>query len=65
MDEDKLDEDLKSAMIAYFEGWELVELLEVPIELIVELLEDYIIDNIEDIEEEIGYSTNNTSDDGD
>lgn len=51
----RLDDGLKKAIIAYFEGFELVELLEIPIEDVVELLEEYIIDDAEFVAEQIGY----------
>ena len=62
MDEGKLDGDMKNAIVAYFEGFELVEFMQVPVEVIVELLEDYILDNLLDISDEIGYN-NGTDED--
>lgn len=55
MDDAGLDPVLKNAIVAYFEGWELVDYLEVPIDVVVELLEEYIIDNMEDISDRIGF----------
>lgn len=53
MDEGELSPLVKLALIDKFEGWELVEFLNIPIEKIVELLEEDILDNLEDIYEEL------------
>lgn len=56
MDEGELSPLVKSALIDKFEGWELVEFLNISIEKIVELLEEDILDNLEDIYEELDLS---------
>lgn len=53
----KMDEDFKQILIDRFEAWELVELLQVPIEEIVELLEATIEEKIDDLEEIVGIGT--------
>ena len=62
MDEERLDPLTKTAIVAYFDGFELVEFLQVPTEVIVELLEEYILDNLDDLNEEMGL-TNDTEED--
>lgn len=51
MDEVELDSDLKSAICDRLEGWELVEFLNIPIEDIVELFEEDILDNIVEVKD--------------
>lgn len=63
MDEERLDRELKNAIIAYFEGYELVEYMQVSVEDIIELLEEHVLDNITDIKEEIGYNNDTDEDD--
>lgn len=63
MDEDGLDPGLKKALVAYFEGFELVELLDVPIEVIVEALEEYIIEEQAQLAEYIRYNDEGEEDD--
>lgn len=63
MDETKLDPELRGAIIAYFEGWELVDFLRVPIDVVVDVLEDYVIDNVDEVEEFIGYNSEDEDDD--
>jgi len=62
MDEGEISPMVIEALIDRFEGWELVEFLDVPIERIVQLLEEEIIDNIEDIEEELQLNKDNNND---
>lgn len=64
MPEEILDPELKKAIMAYFEGFELVELLEVPIEVIVEVLEEYVIENQQELAEIIRYNEEDEDDDG-
>lgn len=56
LDEDSLDPSFKSAISDRLNGWELVEFLDIPIEDIVELFEEEILDNIEEIKELIGFT---------
>lgn len=63
MDESELDPGLKKALVAYFEGFELVELLDVPIEVIVEALEEYIIEEQAQLAEYIRYNDEGEEDD--
>lgn len=53
MDEEELPDDLKAALADRLEGWELVEMLEIPIEDIIELFEPDILDHLDDILEEL------------
>jgi len=55
MDEGELSPLIRNALIDKFEGWELVEFLNISIERIVDLLEEDIVDNIEDVYEELGF----------
>lgn len=61
--DNRLDPVLKEAIIAYFEGWELVELLEVPIETVVELLEEHILDELTIVQEELGWEEGENEED--
>lgn len=63
MDEGELSPLIREALIDRFEGWELVEFLNVSIERIVELLEEEILDNIEDVQEELGLEKDNDNED--
>lgn len=63
MDEDKLNPALRNALIDFFEGWELVEFLRTPTEVLVDLLEDDIIDNQHDLAEFIGFDLEDEDED--
>lgn len=65
MDEERLTEEKRGAIVAYFEGWELVELLEVPIDIIIDALEDYVMDSLGAIEEYMGIDDNGSSEEQD
>lgn len=56
-----LDEDLKEIICDRLEGWELVEFLQIPIELIVETFEDKIQENIEDVKDFCGLREENNN----
>ncbi len=56
MDEGELSPIVRSALIDKFEGWELVEFLNISIDRIVDLLEEDIVENLEDIYEELGFT---------
>ena len=56
MDEGELSPLIRNALIDKFEGWELVEFLNISIERIVDLLEEDIVDNLEDVYDELGLS---------
>tara|TARA_B100000745_G_C19915303_1_gene307321 strand:+ start:281 stop:589 length:309 start_codon:yes stop_codon:yes gene_type:complete len=45
----KVDDELKKAICDRLEGWELVDFLQVPIEEILDLLEERVEENIEDV----------------
>jgi hypothetical protein len=51
----KMDEEFRKILIDYFTGPELVDLLEIPVEELVDLLQDYILDMKEEIDEFICY----------
>lgn len=53
--QEKLDPGLRDAICDRLNGWELVEFLSIPIEDIVALLEDQIIENINDVADFIDY----------
>jgi len=57
MDEGELSPLIRNALIDKYEGWELVEFLNISIDRIVDLLEEDILDNIEDICEELDFNT--------
>jgi len=57
MDEGELSPLIRNALIDKFEGWELVEFLDISIERIVDLLEEDIIDSLEDVYDELGLDT--------
>lgn len=50
-----LDRETRKRIEDYFEGFELVELLDIPVEDILEAFEDLIEENIDEINETIGY----------
>ena len=53
MDEDKLPENIKEAIADRYEGWELAELLDLPVRDIIYYFESEIIEHIEEIKEEL------------
>lgn len=57
-----MDDNFKKALIDRYNGWELVELLDIPIEEIVEIFEDYILDYEEDLKDEMNYKDNDKDD---
>jgi hypothetical protein len=65
MDEEVLDNILKSAICDRLEGWELIEFLNIPIEDIVELFEEDILDNLEEVKDFITYGVETETDDRD
>ena len=65
MDEEVLDNILKSAICDRLEGWELIEFLNIPIEDIVELFEEDILDNITDVKDFIDYGIETETDEKD
>lgn len=62
---EELDKNFKQAIIDRYNGWELVELLDIRVEDIVEEFEDVILDYEEELREEMGYvdKENNEQDD--
>ena len=55
MDEEVLDNSLKSAICDRLFGWELVEFLQIPIEDIVELFEEDVLNNLDEVKDFIVY----------
>lgn len=53
-----MDEEYKKRLADYFTSAELVDLLGVPTAELVDLLEDYILDNKEDLDEYLNYGVN-------
>lgn len=50
-----MDEEFKKRLADYFTGAELVEVLDVPIEELIELLSDYITDQKAELDEYTNY----------
>lgn len=59
---EELNEDTRDAIIDRLEGWELVDFLQIPIEAVIEAFENYILENIEDVEDFVGLRTKNEED---
>lgn len=51
-----MDDHFKQAVIDFFSSVELVDLLDIPSEDLVDLLEEYIIENEEQIKDVINYT---------
>lgn len=51
-----MNETFKQAVVDFFDPYQLVELLEVPIEDIVELLEDVILENEDLVKDMMNYN---------
>lgn len=49
-----IDQDFKQKLIDRFEGFELVEFLQISTEEVIDAFEDIIEDNIEDVAELLG-----------
>ena len=45
----KIDPLTKAAICDTMEGWEMVDFLQIPIETIVEMFEDEILENMDDV----------------
>lgn len=63
MDEEKLSDELKKAIIDWFDPDELVMFLGLETEDLVDILEDIILEDIEVIEDEIMWSTDDDEED--
>lgn len=50
-----LDKQFKDALADRFEGWEIVELLNIPVETIIDMLENEIYDNLDEVKEAAGF----------
>jgi hypothetical protein len=50
-----MDDEFRKRLADYFTGPELVELLEIPVEELVDLLQDYILDMKEEVDDYISY----------
>lgn len=50
-----MDDDFRKRLADYFTGPELVDLLDVPTEILVDLLEEYIEEKTNEIEEYMCY----------
>jgi len=61
-EDEELPRYIKDALIARFEGWELVELLDIDIEDIVDLFEEEILKELDFIEEELGITQEDNDD---
>jgi hypothetical protein len=61
-EDEELPRYIKDALIARFEGWELVELLDIDIEDIVDLFEEEILKELDFIEEELGITKEDNDD---
>lgn len=61
---DELTDILRQALIDRLEGWELVEFLQIPIEDIVEVYEDLILQEIEDVKDFINLKRDENTEDG-
>ncbi len=55
MKEESLSEDIRLAIADRYFGWELVELLNIPIEDVVSAFEDNIVEKLREIKEDLGY----------
>lgn len=53
MDEEELPDSVRKELVRKYEGWELVELLDIDIEDVIDAFEDLILDNLEDLKEEM------------
>lgn len=49
-----MDKETRARIADFFEGYELVEFLQIPVEDIIDRFEDVIEERLDDIEEEIG-----------
>lgn len=64
-DDEEIPKDLREAICNRLESWELVDYLDIPIELMVELLEEEILTKIGELEEFVGIErTNDAGTDG-
>ena len=63
MDEGELSPLVRNALIDKFEGWELVEFLNISIDRIVDLLEEDIVENLDDVYEELGLTVEDDNND--
>lgn len=50
-----MDDEFRKRLIDYFSGPDLVEILSVPVEDLVDLLEDFIVDRKEDLDEFLNF----------
>ena len=50
-----MDEEFKRQLADYFTSAELVDRLDVPVEELIDFLEDYIADNIEELKDQMLY----------
>jgi len=53
MNEEQLPDEIKQALADRYEGWELAELLELPVRDIIYYFEEDILDKLDDIKEEL------------
>lgn len=58
-----ISNELKLALIDRYHAWELIELLDIPIEDIVEIFEDEIRNNEDLILDELGLNNNDNNED--
>jgi len=61
MKDEIISSDFKNKLSDFFEGHELVELLDISVEDIVYAFPELILENMEELKEEIGYGETETS----
>lgn len=53
-----MDEEFKKRLSDYFTSAELVDLLDVPTDVLIDFIEDYIEERIEELNDYLNYGTN-------
>lgn len=59
MNEETLPESIKQALVDRYEGWELVELLDLSVRDIIYYFEEDILEKLDDIKEELRIDNSN------
>lgn len=59
-----MDRELRKRIEDFFEGYELVEYLQIPVEDVVDAFEDQIEEVLEDVEEYISFGTRGSPSNG-
>ena len=60
MRQSELPEHVREAIIDRLEGWELVEFLQVPIEQVLDMVEDVVALNLDDVKDLINIREENS-----